>query len=164
MVHLDKLPVGSSSSRIMRTRRSFMFTNFPRETGSRISLSTDLCHTVSFTVRQFLLLSAFWALILTHWDRQEIQVHPQLHPQIWSSALQKITSHHTYSYSLRMWAPREQEKWFLHLGCQPIWVKVGWSYALAGTVLVYACCSSVSFNYCYLLLMKVTHLEDWVNH
>lgn len=47
MVHLDTLPLGTSNSRIMRTRNSFMFTDFPRQIGSRISLSSDLCHTVT---------------------------------------------------------------------------------------------------------------------
>ena len=47
MVHLDKLPSDTSNSRIMRIRNSFMFTDFPRQLGSRISLSSDLCHTTT---------------------------------------------------------------------------------------------------------------------
>lgn len=46
---LDKLPVSSpSNSSIMRTRNSFMFTDFPRERAGTISLPSDLCHTQSF--------------------------------------------------------------------------------------------------------------------
>jgi hypothetical protein len=78
MVHLDKLPVNTTNSRIMRTRNSFMFTDFPRERRKRTSLSTGPYHTVFQDKSQLQMLLVFQDLVLTHLDRQEVQVPPYI--------------------------------------------------------------------------------------
>lgn len=84
MVHLDKLPSDTSNSRIMRTRNSFMITDFPRQLGRRF-LCPVICVTQSQKVFQdetwLWMLLVFWALILTHMAEMKFKSTPTFIPK-----------------------------------------------------------------------------------
>ena len=167
MVRLDKLPSDTSNSRIRRTRNSFMFTDFPRQPGSRISLSSDLCHTVTESL-------SGWDMALDAINVLSSNFNP--HGRRWNSSppplsLPNMEFTVTECFITSHLLPRPQDMSSqrtrtvisppgpsAHSGQSGLAIHLG----LCGSVLVYSFSSNVPSNQYHLSLTKVIHLKSWI--